>query len=203
MGSDPLRFAGFKAVLDSEPDLQLTTTSLAEIGSTPGINMVLVVGRIGQNVSRDVEMLKAVRSDLRVMVTGSAVNDETILDILVAGAKGYVDEAGPVTELVKAVRTVAAGMIWAPRRIMTVLIERCRTLGHGPVLNKSLTIREKQVLQLLTEGQPNREIGVSLGIEERTVKAHVSKLLQKAGVKNRIMLSIHALSFSLVAPKAQ
>ena len=64
-----------------------------------------------------------------------------------------------------------------------------------------LTDREKEVLEMLVAGRSNKEIGGQLGIEERTVKAHVAKLMRKVGVQNRIALSVHAITHSLVATK--
>jgi DNA-binding NarL/FixJ family response regulator len=63
------------------------------------------------------------------------------------------------------------------------------------------TSREKEVLGMLVAGCSNKEIAAPLGIAERTVKAHVAKLFRKTGVSNRIMLSVHAITHSLVAPK--
>ncbi|HZD33242.1 MAG TPA: LuxR C-terminal-related transcriptional regulator, partial [Candidatus Angelobacter sp.] len=60
------------------------------------------------------------------------------------------------------------------------------------------TEREREVLQLLISGRSNKEIGATLNIEERTVKAHVASLMRKAGVTNRIALSVHALTHSLM-----
>jgi DNA-binding NarL/FixJ family response regulator len=200
--SDPLRFAGFKAVLESESDLQLRATSLTEIVAADGIDVVLVASRSGQNVFRDIEMLKAVRPDFRIMVTGSGISDGNILDTLACGGKGYVDEAAPVTDFVRAIRLVAQGMIWAPRRVLATFIDRSiNGLDRGPVGGRKLTSRENEVLELLVEGRPNKDIGLTLGIEERTVKAHVARLLRKAGVRNRIMLSVHAINHGLVAAR--
>ena len=61
------------------------------------------------------------------------------------------------------------------------------------------TDREKEVLEMLVRGRSNKEIGATLGIEVRTVKAHVAKLLRKIGVQNRVELSIHAVTHSLVS----
>ena len=61
--------------------------------------------------------------------------------------------------------------------------------------------REKEVLEMLVAGRSNKEIGAALGIEERTVKAHVAKLMRKVGVQNRIALSVHAITHSLVSAK--
>lgn len=199
MESDPLRVAGFRAVLESEPDFRLSAVSLADIGATEGIEVVLVAGQNGKNAFRDVQMLSAVRSDLRVLVTGSGINDGIILETLACGAKGYVDEGAPTDVLVKAIRIVAEGLIWAPRRVAAMFIERSGNAMRSQAAVRAFTSREKQVLGLLVEGRPNKEIGLSLGIEERTVKAHVAKLMRKAGVQNRIMLSVHALTHGLVA----
>src|SRR2546426_344021 len=64
----------------------------------------------------------------------------------------------------------------------------------------AFTDREKQVLKMLVEGRSNKEIGAPLGIGERTVKAHVAKLMRKVGVENRVALTVHAITHSLVPP---
>jgi len=64
----------------------------------------------------------------------------------------------------------------------------------------AFTDRETQVLKMLVEGRSNKEIGVPLGITNRTVKAHVAKLMRKVGVENRVALTVHAITHSLVPP---
>jgi DNA-binding NarL/FixJ family response regulator len=144
--------------------------------------------------------LKAARPDLRIIVTGSGADDETILKALAAGAKGYVDEAASPAEFIQAMRNVHQGSVWAPRRVLSIFIERV-TSSPGrifPAGRVTFTDREKEVLELLVAGRSNKEIGSVLGIEERTVKAHVAKLMRKVGVQNRIALSVHAITHSLV-----
>ena len=68
-----------------------------------------------------------------------------------------------------------------------------------PGVNGVITAREKQVLQMLVSGLSNKEIGAPLGIVERTVKAHISTMMRKVGVHNRIELSVHAVALSLVS----
>ena len=63
----------------------------------------------------------------------------------------------------------------------------------------AFTDRETQVLKMLVEGRSNKEIGVPLGIRDRTVKAHVAKLMRKVGVENRVALTVHAITHSLVS----
>jgi DNA-binding NarL/FixJ family response regulator len=138
---------------------------------------------------------------MRIIMTGPGMGDETILTAVAAGAKGYVNEAAPAAELALAVRIVHQGLLWAPRRVLSMLVERSGGFFRSPcpVSRNELTDREKQVLRLLVNGRSNKEIAIPLGIEERTVKTHVSKLMRKVGVRNRITLSLHAINHCLVA----
>jgi DNA-binding NarL/FixJ family response regulator len=79
-----------------------------------------------------------------------------------------------------------------------MLIDRSTVSPQGRFVRDRLTSREKEVLQMLVAGRSNKEIASPLGIEERTVKAHVGKLMRKLGAKNRINLSVHAITHSLV-----
>jgi DNA-binding NarL/FixJ family response regulator len=201
--SDPLRFVGFRALFDNEPDFELISASLAEISVLQNIDLVLLGNRNGQNLFDVMASLKATRPDLRIIVTGSGIDEETILKAIAAGSKGYVDEAASPAEFVQAIRVVNDGSVWAPRRVLSMFIERVSTSPGRifPAGRVSFTDREKEVLEMLVAGRSNKEIGAALGIEERTVKAHVAKLMRKVGVQNRIALSVHAITHSLVTAK--
>ena len=201
--SDPLRFVGFRALFDAEPEFELVSASITELTTRENIDLVLLGSRTGQNLFDTMASLKAIRPDLRIIVTGAGADDETILKALAAGAKGYVDEAASPQEFVQAIRIVHQGSVWAPRRVLSIFIERV-TSSPGrifPAGRVSFTDREKEVLELLVAGRSNKEIGSALGIEERTVKAHVAKLMRKVGVQNRIALSVHAITHSMVTAK--
>jgi DNA-binding NarL/FixJ family response regulator len=201
--SDPLRFVGFRALFDSEPDFELVSSSVAELAHQEGIDLVLLGSRGGPNLFDTMASLKAARPDLRIIVTGSGADEETILKAIAAGAKGYVDEAAAPAEFTQAIRIVNQGSVWAPRRVLSMFIERVSyTPGRiFPAGRVTFTDREKEVLEMLVAGRSNKEIGAALGIEERTVKAHVAKLMRKVGVQNRIALSVHAITHSLVTAK--
>jgi DNA-binding NarL/FixJ family response regulator len=199
--SDPLRFVGFRALFDAEADLELVPATVADLAVRKDVDLVLLGSRNGQNLFDVMASLKASRPDLRIIVTGTGADDETILKAVAAGAKGYVDEAASPTEFVQAIRMVNQGSVWAPRRVLSIFIERV-TSSPGrifPAGRVTFTDREKEVLELLVAGRSNKEIGSALGIEERTVKAHVAKLMRKVGVQNRIALSVHAITHSLVS----
>lgn len=201
--SDPLRFVGFRALFDSEPDFELNSSTLQDITAERNIDLVLLGSRTGQNLFDQMASLKAARPDLKIIVTGAGMDEETILKAIASGAKGYVDEAAPASEFVQAIRIVNQGSVWAPRRVLSLFIERV-TSSPGrifPAGRVTFTDREKEVLEMLVAGRSNKEIGAALGIEERTVKAHVAKLMRKVGVQNRIALSVHAITHSLVTAK--
>ena len=91
--SDPLRFVGFRALFDTESDFELISASLTDISTLQNIDLVLLGNRTGQNLFDVMASLKATRPDLRIIVTGSGMDEETILKAIASGAKGYVDEA--------------------------------------------------------------------------------------------------------------
>ena len=201
--SDPLRFIGFRSLFEDEPELELVAASLAEVTTSPTLDVVLLGSRNERNLFDVMAGMKAARPGLRIIVTGSGMDDETILKALAAGAKGYVDEAAPAAEFTQAIRIVHQGSVWAPRRVLSIFIERV-TSSPGrifPAGRVTFTEREKEVLELLVVGRSNKEIGAAMGIEERTVKAHVAKLMRKVGVQNRIALSVHAITHNLVSAK--
>lgn len=201
--SDPLRFVGFRALFDSETDFELIASSLTDITALQNVDLILLGNRSGQNLFDVMASLKASRPDLRIIVTGSGMDEETILKAIASGAKGYVDEAATPAEFVQAIRIVNEGSVWAPRKVLSMFIERVSSAPGRifPAGRVTFTDREKEVLEMLVAGRSNKEIGAALGIEERTVKAHVAKLMRKVGVQNRIALSVHAITHSLVSAK--
>ncbi|HKB98611.1 MAG TPA: response regulator transcription factor [Terriglobales bacterium] len=197
---DPLRLVGFQSILDRVPDFQVTGMTVAEVVASQDVHIALLGNRSRMRFLETMARLKELRPDLRVVVTGTGMDDETILKALEYGAKGYVDEAAPTPDLVQAIHTVHRGSVWIPRRVISLFVGRCVDLlsRNSRPSCSTITYREKQVLQMLVEGRSNKEIGGPLRIGERTVKAHVAKLMRKVGVKNRIALSVHAINHSLV-----
>ena len=140
---------------------------------------------------------------MRIIVSGSGIDERIILKAVASGAKGYVDNAASAAEFVQAVRVVNQGSAWVPRGVLSTFIEHVSSTSGRilPAGRDVFTDREKQVLEMLVVGRSNKEIGSALSIEERTVKAHVAKLMRKVGASNRIALSVHAVTHSLVRPK--
>ena len=145
--------------------------------------------------------MRNTRPDVRLIVIGPEGDDEMVLKAIMAGARAYLGlSAGP--DLVRqAVEVVTSGSIWAPRQLLSRLIDR---LLHVPSAllatpHPQLTPREEQVLKLIMMAQSTREIARQLGIEQRTVKSYIAKLMRKTGADNRVKLSVSAMSRSLLA----
>jgi DNA-binding NarL/FixJ family response regulator len=198
--SDPLRLVGFRALLESEIDLELISASLSEITLQANTDVVLIGDRAGQNLFDTISNVKMMRPNLPIIVIGPNRDDETSLNAIVSGARGYVFDGAPASEFAQAIRVVSRGSVWVSRRVLSMFIELAITQPKQmrPGVNVVITDREKQVLQMLVSGLSNKEIGAPLGIVERTVKAHIAKMMRKIGVRSRIELSVHAVARSLV-----
>src|SRR2546428_4939102 len=197
--SDPLRFAASSASLDWGPDSELISAAWPDSGAQQNIDLVL--WGTCHNLLDVMSCLKAPRPQLRIIVTGSGMDEQTILKAIAEGAKGYVDAAASPADFVQAIRIVSRGSVWVPRRVLSMFIEHISNSPRRifPTDQVAFTDRETQVLKMLVEGRSNKEIGTPLGIGERTVKAHVAKLMRKVGVENRVALTVHAITHSLVS----
>lgn len=199
--NDPLRFVGLRALLDSESEFELSLVSPPEIATRSGIDVLLVWNYTGKNVFEVMAELRARNHELPILVTGSRMDDESMYRAIMYGAKGCIEDGASAAEFGRAFRAVHEGSVWLPRKVLSMFVERNNAVdGYRPQpCQRGLTKREKEVLELLVDGRSNKEIGAPLGIEERTVKAHVAKMMRKVGVQNRIALSMHAITHSLVS----
>ena len=159
--SDPLRFVGFRALFDNESDFELISASLPDLGSLQGIDLILLGNRNGQNLFDVMATMKVTRPDLRIIVTGSGIDEETILKAIASGAKGYVDEAASPTEFVQAIRVVNEGSVWAPRRVLSMFIAaRIRTSASVKAWQVSEVMRNMaSCSDLRCSGQSVQDVG--------------------------------------------
>jgi DNA-binding NarL/FixJ family response regulator len=140
-----------------------------------------------------VEAITSVRRefpDARIVVLTTYDGDEDIYRSLQAGARGYLLKDVFFEELEAAIRTVHSGSRHIPAAIAERLVER--------MSGSDLTTREMEVLELIVQGQSNKEIGTSLSISEATVKSHINNILSKLGVTDRTQAATTALQRGLV-----
>lgn len=137
----------------------------------------------------------------RVLVLTTFDLDEYVYRALAAGASGFLLKDAPPDRLVDAVRTVAAGEALLAPEVTRRLIERYLA-APAPHAQPSvdLTPREHEIWMLIARGRSNLEIGQELYLSEATVKAHVTRLLAKLGVRDRVQAVVAAYEMGLVRP---
>jgi DNA-binding NarL/FixJ family response regulator len=203
----PMMRAGFKAVLEATGSIEV----VGEAGT--GEEAVRVAGEQAPDVVlMDIRMpvmdgIEATRRlpRQRVLILTTFGLDEYIIDALRAGASGFLLKDAPTLEVVAAVRAVAAGdAVLAPSVTRQLLDQVGRRLpaavSRTPEDLAQLTEREQQVLRMLAAGLSNAEVAAALVVSEATVKTHVSNLLGKLGLRDRVQAVIYAYESGLIAP---
>jgi DNA-binding NarL/FixJ family response regulator len=201
---EPIRVQGFVTLFQDHPRIEFVVFELAQFLADQEFKLALI-GLHGDKLPLPlVGTIHGMRPDARLVVMGPDADDEVILQAITAGAKAYLEASATPQQVEQAIIIVSQGSIWAPRRVLSIFVDRATkpSRSTAPSLAQ-FTARETEVLKLLVAARSNREIARTLGIEERTVKAHVAKLMRKVGVENRIALSIYAVTNSIVAPKPE
>lgn len=200
---EPIRLAGLSTVFEEPPEpgkpqLLPVIGTLEELLANQDLHYLVVDFNSAVEGLKTLEAVKRTRREIRQIVIGPERNDELVLEAITAGARAYLDSSADPHTVRMAIDIVVSGSIWAPRRLLSRLIDRLLGIpGSGGIGGQGvmqLTARERQVLDLILLARSNREIARQLGIEERTVKAHVGRLMRKTGAENRIELSIRALN---------
>ncbi|MEH0841960.1 response regulator transcription factor [Micromonospora sp. CPCC 205711] len=143
----------------------------------------------GIDVCRDV---RAVDSSIKGLILTSYEDDEALFAAIMAGAAGYVLKQIRGTDLVDAVRRVAAGQSLLDPAITTRVLERIRSGVEQPRELKTLTEQERRILEYVAEGLTNREIAGKMFLAEKTVKNYVSSVLAKLGLERRTQAAVLA-----------
>jgi DNA-binding NarL/FixJ family response regulator len=126
---------------------------------------------------------------LACLMLTSFADDEALFDAIIAGASGYLLKQVGGTDLVGAVRTVAAGGSLLDPKLTTAVMARLRVGAPRDPL-AALTAQERRILDLIGEGLTNRQIGERLFLAEKTVKNYVSSLLAKLGIERRVQAAV-------------
>ncbi len=198
LAGEPIRLAGLSTVFEEPPEsgkpqLVPVVGTLQELLADPELYYMVVDFNSSAEGQKTLETVKRSRPEIRQIVIGPDRDDELVLEAITAGARAYLDSSADPHTVRMAIDIVVSGSIWAPRRLLSQLIDRLLGVPAGGLGALQLTARERQVLDLILLARSNREIAEELGIEERTVKAHVGRLMRKTGSENRIELSIRAL----------
>ena len=198
LAAGELREVGVRALLEPEDGLEIVALSSPQQIDRSGLDLILIDDAITDRMLELLAAFRRSRPHLRFIVLGVERDHAHIAKIIDAGARGYVPHTEAQSGLRLAIAAVREGSVWAPRKVMSQLLEASRT--SAPAEPARLTPREMQVLALLMKGSPNREIAAALKVDLATVKAHMSRLMRKAGVRNRTALSVWAHSQEFFRP---
>jgi DNA-binding NarL/FixJ family response regulator len=143
----------------------------------------------GIDVCRDV---RSIDPSIKGLILTSYDDDEALFAAIMAGASGYVLKQIRGTDLVDAVRRIAAGQSMLDPAVTQRVLERIRNGVEEPHELKSLTEQERRILIHVAEGLTNREIAAKMFLAEKTVKNYVSSLLAKLGLESRTQAAVLA-----------
>lgn len=195
--NDPDRLAALTSAFGEHDDLAVLSavlkreTALKQLALLPDVLLLNPDGLKRFNLPRFLRTLRtrSPKTRLVLLLTASS-GDEELVENIRQGARGYLLSSSPPALIAKAVRAVAAGGIWAERRILEKAISMHQMLlpellqSHVPEL-QPLTSREMDMLGHVLKGATNREIAEMSNISERTVKTHLYRVYRKLNVKSR------------------
>jgi DNA-binding NarL/FixJ family response regulator len=205
MTDEPIRLAGLVSIFDQSAEKRhaklIPITGSMEFLLSEANLEYLVVDLISSSIClQTLNAIRRARPAIRLIVVGPKGDDNLVLEAIIAGARAYLEPSAEPETVRTAIEVVTGGSIWAPRRLLSKLIDRLLKVSDSSLTSDPhLTERERQVLALILQARSNREIARQLSIEERTVKGHVGRLMRKTGAENRIELSMRALNPALSA----
>ncbi|MCX2968064.1 MULTISPECIES: response regulator [Streptomyces] len=181
---------GVRELLATEADIEVVGeagTAAEALTRIPAVRPDVAVLDVRLPDGSGVEVCREIRSrhqEVRCLMLTSYADDEALFEAIVAGASGYVLKAIRGTDLLGAVRDVAAGHSLLDPVATQRVLDRLRAAPRGGPL-AGLTDQERRILDLIGEGLTNRAIGARLHLAEKTVKNYVSGLLAKLGMERR------------------
>ncbi len=202
--------AGLRMILEAESDILV-------IGEAEdGVRAITLVHNLKPDVVlMDIQMpvmngleatrriVKETEGASRVLILTTFERDDYIFEALRSGASGFILKNAPPEDLVTAVRVIAEGNgLLAPSITRRIISEFAKRPVRPPVKNEveHLTEREIEVLKLIARGKTNAEIASELVVSEATVKTHVSNLLTKLGLRDRVQAVVYAYESGLIQP---
>lgn len=197
---------GLAAILSTQPDFEVVgeaSTGGELIAQAQALRPAVILTDLEMPELDGVEAIRQLRTanpDIRVIVLTAFDSDDRIVGAIRAGAQGYLLKGAPRTEIFNAVRVVSAGGTLLQPVVVSQLVQHIQG-GNAPdePPGETLTRRELEVLRLLGQGLLNKEIASQLHISERTVKFHVSAVLDKLGAGNRTEAVRRAIQQGLIS----
>jgi two-component system, NarL family, nitrate/nitrite response regulator NarL len=171
--------------------------ALARLGRDDAIDVLLLGGCRGERLHGLVRAAQEASAEVKILILGGEEGQQGALDLLRAGAKGYLFRDQSLAELRAAILEVAAGETVCTPHVAHLLFSHLGALGRERQRDEQLdflelTPRELEILQLIADGLKNQEIAKRLNLSVHTVKNHVHNILDRLGVKSRWSAVTHA-----------
>jgi DNA-binding NarL/FixJ family response regulator len=192
---------GLKTYLGMQPEIEIVgeagdgETALAAILQLKPEVVIVDLHLPGMSGVALTRAMKEKNSDIQIIILSSFCEDEEVMAAIDAGALSYLMKDSPPAKLVEAIMAAHAGEPVLHPRIAKKLMQK---VTSPKITIESLTIKEKEVLTLLTQGKSNKEIAGVLAVSETTVKTHVRNVLRKLAVNDRTQAVIKAIEAKLV-----
>jgi DNA-binding NarL/FixJ family response regulator len=189
---------GLRELLEAEDDLHIVGeagTAADALARIPPTRPDVAVLDVRLPDGNGVEVCREVRSrhpEIRCLMLTSFTDDEALFQAIMAGAAGYLLKQVRGTDLVTAIRNVAAGQSLLDPAITAQVLERLRKGNEEDERLAHLTPQERNILELIAEGLTNRQIAERVHLAEKTVKNYVSNLLAKLGMERRTQAAVYA-----------
>ncbi|WP_104523629.1 response regulator [Blastococcus atacamensis] len=208
----PLLRTGFRLILQTEPDMEVVgeaadgEVALAQVRALQPDVVLMDIRMPRMDGVETTRRLGQLDSPPRVLILTTYDLDEYVVESLRAGASGFLLKDAPADDLVDAVRVVHRGDAVIAPQVTRRLLDRfaqqlpATTAATSKAPLPQLTDREHQVLLLVARGLSNAEIAAELVLSETTVKTHVSNLLMKLGLRDRVQAVVLAYERGLVTP---
>jgi DNA-binding NarL/FixJ family response regulator len=189
---EPIRVAGLREILMRRGDFEVVPADITATFRKAEFDLILFLARRRAASYVLLGRLKTRQPNMKAIVMSPENDDESIMNAISAGAKGWLEETATPDQILQAIDIVMSGSIWAPRRVLSRIVDRALGKAGAPLRPPvpHFTEREEEVLQQLVLARSNREIAQALRIQEQTVKSYVARLMRKVGVDNRIALSM-------------
>ncbi|MCB0071201.1 MAG: response regulator transcription factor [Caldilineaceae bacterium] len=178
---------GLRTLIDRQPDMEVVATVydgdelLAFLAEHPDVDIAVLDVQMPYSGLRALSELRRHDHPVRILILTAFADGESIQSALQLGAEGFALKTESPTQTIDAIRQVAQGRLVFPRAAQRWM----STFGRGTEHTPQLSDREQEVLQHLSRGLPNAEIGTALCVSENTVRFHLKNIYDKLNVSNR------------------
>ncbi|WP_404454152.1 response regulator [Oceanobacillus kapialis] len=194
---------GVAAYLSAQPDIDVVAEAA---DGTEAVEQALELRPdiiLMDLVMKEMDGIEATRNiieqwpEAKIIIVTSFLDDEKVYPALEAGATSYMLKTSKASEIAKAIRSTFEGQSILEPEVTGKIMNKMRTKKEEP-LHTQLTVREKEILLLISQGKTNQEIAEELFIALKTVKVHVSNILSKLEVQDRTQAVIYAFKHDLI-----